>query len=223
MDFKQKNIDSGENLGKLLREARESCSLSLDILAQQIKVNKNFLQAIEDGDFKKIPGEFYIRTFVKKYATTVGIRYKKISDLLEKEVNIYNKWNTKILKKEGVKKSQFINFPNILKKIIIVGIILILVGYLSYQIRHITTPPELTILNPAGQVTSFEGRTFVVSGQTEVGAEIIINSQEVNPDETGYFDLMLDLSPGTNIIRVEAKKRYSKTAIETREIIVSQP
>lgn len=61
------------NVGKKLREAREKKGLTLDDLQQATKIQKRYLIAIEDEKFDELPGDFYVRAFVKQYADTVGL------------------------------------------------------------------------------------------------------------------------------------------------------
>ncbi|GGL43680.1 helix-turn-helix domain-containing protein [Sporolactobacillus putidus] len=66
-------------LGQTLKEAREAKGLSLDDLQEETKIQKRYLQAIEDGDFKQLPGDFYTRAFIKSYAESVGLDFGELS------------------------------------------------------------------------------------------------------------------------------------------------
>lgn len=61
------------NIGQKLRAAREQKGYTLDDLQQITKIQKRYLIAIEDQNFKALPGDFYVRAFVKQYADTVGL------------------------------------------------------------------------------------------------------------------------------------------------------
>ncbi|WP_332237417.1 helix-turn-helix domain-containing protein [Sporolactobacillus sp. KGMB 08714] len=67
-------------LGQTLKEAREAKGLSLDDLQEETKIQKRYLQAIEDGDFKQLPGDFYTRAFIKSYAEAVGVDFGELSE-----------------------------------------------------------------------------------------------------------------------------------------------
>lgn len=60
-------------LGKVLKEARESKGLTLDDLQQLTKIQKRYLVGIEEGNYEMMPGKFYVRAFIKQYAEAVGL------------------------------------------------------------------------------------------------------------------------------------------------------
>lgn len=67
--------DEKDNLtiGKKLHDARVAKGYTLDDLQKNTKIQKRYLIAIEDNDFDSLPGEFYVRAFVKQYADSVGL------------------------------------------------------------------------------------------------------------------------------------------------------
>lgn len=60
-------------LGTELKEAREAQGISLDTLQETTKIQKRYLQAIEEEKFHVLPGKFYARAFIKEYANAVGL------------------------------------------------------------------------------------------------------------------------------------------------------
>ncbi|MFC7679537.1 helix-turn-helix domain-containing protein [Paenibacillus sp. GCM10028914] len=60
-------------LGQQLREARLQKGMSLDDVQEVTKIRKRYLEAIEAGDYKVLPGSFYVRAFIKTYAEAVGL------------------------------------------------------------------------------------------------------------------------------------------------------
>ncbi|MDA5386555.1 helix-turn-helix domain-containing protein [Loigolactobacillus backii] len=60
-------------IGQKLRDARVEKGYTLDDLQQITKIQKRYLIAIEEGHFDQLPGDFYVRAFVKQYADTVGL------------------------------------------------------------------------------------------------------------------------------------------------------
>ena len=73
-------------LGKLLRNAREQRGYTLDDVQDITKIRKRYLEAIEEGDYKVLPGSFYARAFVKSYAETVGLDAEEVFRLYQREL-----------------------------------------------------------------------------------------------------------------------------------------
>ncbi|WP_261306082.1 helix-turn-helix domain-containing protein [Paenibacillus andongensis] len=61
------------DLGYILRKTRQEKKISLDDLQEVTKIRKRYLEAIEEGNYKVLPGSFYVRAFIKSYAEAVGL------------------------------------------------------------------------------------------------------------------------------------------------------
>ncbi|MBW1605798.1 RodZ domain-containing protein [Lactobacillus sp. Sy-1] len=61
------------SIGKTLHDARVEKGLTIDDLQNNTKIQKRYLIAIDDDKFDELPGEFYVRAFVKQYADAVGL------------------------------------------------------------------------------------------------------------------------------------------------------
>jgi cytoskeleton protein RodZ len=59
--------------GAMLRSAREAMGLSLDAVAQQLKLAPRQVTALEDGDFARLPGRTFVRGFLRNYARLVRV------------------------------------------------------------------------------------------------------------------------------------------------------
>ena len=59
--------------GARLREAREAAGLSIDAVAQQLKLAPRQVKALEDDDFAQLPGRTFIRGFMRNYARLVRL------------------------------------------------------------------------------------------------------------------------------------------------------
>jgi cytoskeletal protein RodZ len=60
-------------ISETLRQARLRSGVDLDKLAAKTKINPRYLEAIENGDFDKLPSGIFARMFIKQYADAVGL------------------------------------------------------------------------------------------------------------------------------------------------------
>jgi cytoskeletal protein RodZ len=74
------------DLGELLRKARDQRGLTLDDIQETTKIRKRYLEAIESGDHRVLPGPFYVRAFVKNYSEAVGLDPDEVLRLYQHEV-----------------------------------------------------------------------------------------------------------------------------------------
>jgi cytoskeleton protein RodZ len=59
--------------GARLKAAREAAGLSVDVVAQQLKLAPRQVKALEDDDFQRLPGRTFVRGFARNYARFVQL------------------------------------------------------------------------------------------------------------------------------------------------------
>ena len=64
--------------GALLRVARESAGMSIDVVAQHLKLAPRQVKALEDGDYTHLPGKTFVRGFVRNYARLVHLDPERV-------------------------------------------------------------------------------------------------------------------------------------------------
>ncbi|WP_326929556.1 RodZ family helix-turn-helix domain-containing protein [Bacillus cihuensis] len=120
-------------LGNRLKEAREKKGLSLDDLQEATKIQKRYLIGIEEGNYSMMPGQFYVRAFIKQYCEAVELEPEEIFDQYKNEVPaIYNDelpelsrvQSRKSLSPTSSKAMEL--FPKILGILFFVGIIVLI-------------------------------------------------------------------------------------------------
>ncbi|MCT2534593.1 helix-turn-helix domain-containing protein [Aquibacillus koreensis] len=128
------------NLGERLKEAREAKSLTLDDLQKITKIQTRYLQAIERGNYEVMPGNFYIRAFIKEYATAVDLDPEQLME--EYQNDLPTSSDERSIQYSRVQRSKkdttsstkspaiFSFLPTILFVILILGI-LVVVWYFS--------------------------------------------------------------------------------------------
>ncbi|KRN89059.1 helix-turn-helix domain-containing protein [Ligilactobacillus ceti] len=74
------------DIGQILKEARIEKGYTLDDLQQITKIQKRYLIAIEEEDFAALPGDFYVKAFIRQYAETVDLNYDDFADELNEKL-----------------------------------------------------------------------------------------------------------------------------------------
>jgi cytoskeletal protein RodZ len=71
------------HFGSVLRQARERRQISLAEVAERTKVPQWSLQLIEAGKLDDLPGDVFVRGFIRSYARSVGIGESEPLNLFE--------------------------------------------------------------------------------------------------------------------------------------------
>src|SRR5262245_26275578 len=61
------------NVGETLKRARLKKQLTIEQLAQQTKINRHALEALEENDLDRLPADVYVRGFIRTYAREVDV------------------------------------------------------------------------------------------------------------------------------------------------------
>jgi cytoskeleton protein RodZ len=61
------------SVGETLRAERLRRNLGLDQISGELKISSRFLEAIETGQFDKLPGGVFTKSFVRQYARLLGL------------------------------------------------------------------------------------------------------------------------------------------------------
>jgi len=84
-----------EDLAAYLRSEREKRGISLQMIQEKTKIRLRYLKAIEAARFDIIPGEVYVKGFLRSYAEVIGLdgsevvrRYKQLRMEQEKEQEV---------------------------------------------------------------------------------------------------------------------------------------
>ncbi|GEO57555.1 helix-turn-helix domain-containing protein [Companilactobacillus bobalius] len=131
-----------DEIGQKLRNARIKKGYTIDDLQQITKIQKRYLIAIEEGQFDHLPGDFYVRAFIKQYSDAVGI---SSDDLLEEyKADIPNsqpsqeaaqqETKTRSIKEES--NSFFSNLGNYIPQIVVGIVVIVIIAVIAFGMVH---------------------------------------------------------------------------------------
>ncbi len=69
----ENTVQEAARVGEELREARIALGISVEDAATQLRINKRYLMALEEGRVKDLPGAAYAVGFVRSYAAALGL------------------------------------------------------------------------------------------------------------------------------------------------------
>jgi cytoskeleton protein RodZ len=60
-------------VGDFFRQVRETKGLTIDDVASKTRIHPDFLKALEEGNFSKLPDQVFAKGFVRSYARSLGL------------------------------------------------------------------------------------------------------------------------------------------------------
>ncbi|OGE82410.1 MAG: hypothetical protein A3B10_02960 [Candidatus Doudnabacteria bacterium RIFCSPLOWO2_01_FULL_44_21] len=202
-----------DTLGEYLVLVRKQLNLDLKTVSLLSQIKLSYLEDLEAGNYSKLPAEVYIRGFLKSLSQLYRIKEQILIDQYEKERGI-----EPITQKHKPKvRTESVLTPKtlIIGSSLLIGLVALL--YVGNQVRSVLAPPFLEIVEPGSDLT-IDGNSLVVSGKTEIGADVFINNQQVLADSSGQFSENLLLSPGLNIVEISSQNKFGKISKITRQI-----
>lgn len=61
-----------KELGQRLKDERIARGLTLEFVADETKIARRYLMALEEGALERLPGDPYIKGFIRSYARAIG-------------------------------------------------------------------------------------------------------------------------------------------------------
>lgn len=65
-------------IGKALKDARESKGISLETAEENTKIRRKYLEALEQENYDLLPGKVYVKGFLKNYAGFLGLNAQEL-------------------------------------------------------------------------------------------------------------------------------------------------
>ncbi|MBT5867867.1 MAG: helix-turn-helix domain-containing protein [Nitrospinaceae bacterium] len=82
-----------EDFGSYLKHERELRGVPLEEIAGTTKIHIRFLQALEENSFDQLPGEVFIKGYIRSYAETIGSDAEEMLNIYKESVGGKNEEN----------------------------------------------------------------------------------------------------------------------------------
>jgi len=218
-------------LGDQLRAQRERKGITLEQAAGDTRIREKFLKALEDGDYRSLPGPVYTRGFLRNYAEYLDLETDELLMLYHHESGRpAEPVQTRTFKPyRPIARRGLVFRPVIFLPVIILAGVGLFGGYIYYQLTTFATLPRLEITDPAndGLAASAE---LAVRGITVPDGRITVNVfpgpdvfGDIRPASDGSFSTTVGLKPGSNHVVIEVLDTAGKTNRVSRIIQYQAP
>ena len=222
-------------LPERLLAAREAKGVDLYRAERDTKIRARYLGALERGDYRELPGAVYTKGFLRNYALYLGLDPDEI--LLQ--------WRRE--RGDGAAQSQpTISVPMplsaprqgftfslglLVAAALAIGVVVI-IGYIAFQVVRFSRPPEVAVTDPSTAVTSVDETTavYTLRGTSLPGATVsvtVAGRQQpilVSAASSGTWSADVELRRGRNQFSVSATDpETGKTAEKPVDIFITVP
>ncbi|MFN2483383.1 MAG: helix-turn-helix domain-containing protein [Candidatus Limnocylindria bacterium] len=201
--------ETSPRLGDVLRAAREARDLDLSRAERDTKIRMRYLTALEEGDYRELPGAVYVRGFLRNYGHYLGLDSDYLIGLYRAEAGVPPRESPVALPRPIVPRPRAVVLtPGLLVTVLLTLFVAVFVAYLAYEFITFAGTPSLEVTDPGGDVAAFEGIEYTIRGHTEPNSRITIEGLPENPDaaadDAGDFAVPVGLAPGVNVITITA-------------------
>jgi len=208
-----------------IKKGKRKLGFSIDDIKNKSKIKKNYLFALENDDFDKLPGEVYTKVYIRGYAKIVGIDPQDILTEYENEKNKdkkIDKTNNRQPKKNKKNKVHILNRDHIFRSIL--GIILILiVVLLSYNMFFRTEQNEnnTSAIEQENIIVQQEDNTNSNNNKTpEEEAVEKNNTEEINTEQDNLDESEVNSEDKQNeeVAEKDAEEKQIEETNETQKV-----
>lgn len=207
-----------KDIGTLFREARRHKGYSRQKVSDITKIRLSFIEAIEKGEWEKLPSLSVVTGFVRSIAKALSLEEQLAVAVFKRD---YPVQRVQVLQSLPGKKKEkgFMWTPKMTFISGVALVLLVIFGYLGFQYRRFISAPMLTVNTPQeGQVV--KDNTLIVGGKTDGDATVKVNNQPTLVNEEGDFSAQIDVTKDTKNVIVESMSRSGRTTIVSRTIKV---
>lgn len=203
-----------KTVGDILKTARLKKRYSLRKVEKETKIKKEFIEAIEEGNWKDLPELPVVSGFVKNLSSFLEVDVKTSCATLKRD---YLPQKLSINPKPDV-GGKFTWTPKYTFLAGILIVILALFGYLGFQYVKFNSPPQLEVINPSeGFITTTN--KVEVSGKTDSDSTVKVNNQLILVNDDGTFNGQIEVFEGTGELVITATNRSKKETTIVRKIV----
>lgn len=209
-------------VGQILKEERERKFYTLEEIEKATKIRKELLQALESGQYSKLPPPTFVQGFIKNYGKFLKLDTDKLLAIFRREFS-EGTHPPRILDsfKDPVDKKRLKLTPARALGGVILSLIIIFFIYLWFEYRFLVGGPFLEVSQPVNQFNTGSS-TVQVTGRVDPEARLSINNQEIGVDPEGKFSQEIRLSDDINTIIITATSKGGQVTKVERTVFLKR-
>lgn len=207
-------------VGQILKEERERKFYTLDEIEKATKIRKELLEALEAGQYSKLPPPTFVQGFIKNYGKFLRLDQEKLLAIFRREFS-ERVHPPRILEtfSNPVDKKRFKLTPARALGGVILTLTIIFFVYLWFEYRFLVGGPFLEVSEPINQFNTTSS-SIQVTGRTDPEVSLSINNQEIGVDLDGKFSQEIKLSDDINTIVITATSKTGKATKVERTVFL---
>ena len=206
-------MDERNHIWEELKQARLTKGYTLDDVQQLTKIQKHYLIAIEENKLEELPGDFFVKAFIRQYAEVLGMTInetelpKTNTDVIATHLNQKETSEVPLPKRADLKRSSketdftyssssHNNLPTFLMVLLLI-LVLGMIWFYFFFMRDnsngsdepggiINQSGSLSIESLSSEPANDEDETAVESSEEDNSDETVVNRDETVTDRVQY-------------------------------------
>ena len=227
-------VDGSPSLPDRLSMAREKKGVDLVRAERDTKIRVRYLSALEQGDYRDLPGAVYTKGFLRNYAIYLGLDPEDVLRQWRRERGEQAAPEAVIIPPAPIEEpTRPLRFsPSVVVAALLTAGVVLFFVYLSSQLLRYSRPPELTVTTPATAVLEVDESTttYLLSGTATAGSTVTIRAPgqsqpiHVTALADGTRSQSVGLRRGQNQFEIGAiNPETGKEAETPRTVVITVP
>ena len=202
-------MDTTKDITETLKDLMNTKDIGQARLASLTDVPARFIEALLQGDFDRLPPRPYVRGYLFKVSSVLGVESEDLWQIYRASVDGYASGERDRLptNRYAIKKMS--------PKVIAGGLgVLVLVLLIIFNFNRILGRPTLELNLPE----STQEQVITVTGRVAANDRLTLNDELIYTDESGRFEKQVQLEPGLNTLEFKARHYLGRETSVIRQV-----
>ncbi|PIP74107.1 MAG: hypothetical protein COW89_00940 [Nitrospinae bacterium CG22_combo_CG10-13_8_21_14_all_47_10] len=158
-----------ENFGSYLKHERELRGVPLEEIAGTTKIHIRFLKALEENSFDELPGEVFVKGFIRSYANTIGSDVEEILNIYKESVELKRQEPPSLPPSSGIQTKTILTF----------GLLILLIVGSVFGVRTLIKKGD----SQEGKVPFIQKQAETTLPEPPVNSDILVVQKNVDVEK----------------------------------------